>query len=50
MVKTTQRRATKIILVMRGISYEIRECCLTTQEIRRLKGHQIEVFKMLNGY
>ena len=32
-----------------NISYE-RECGLTTLETRRLRGDQIEVFKILNGY
>ena len=34
------------------ISYEMRlkECGLTTLEIRRLRGDKIEVFKILNGY
>ena len=27
-----------------------RECGLTTLETRRLRGDQIEVFKILNGY
>ena len=33
-------------------SYEMRlkECGLTTLETRRLRGDQIEVFKILNGY
>ena len=37
---------------MRDISYEERltECGLTTLETRRLRGDQIEVFKILNGY
>ena len=37
---------------LRDISYEMRlkECGLTTQETRRLRGNQIEVFKTLNGY
>ena len=26
------------------------ECCLTTLETRVLRGDQIEVFKILNGY
>ena len=36
----------------RNISYEMRlnECGLTTLETRRLRGDQIEVFKILNGY
>ena len=28
----------------------LKECCLTTLETRRLRGEQIEVFKILNGY
>ena len=46
-----QRRATKIILKLRDLSYEERliECGLTTLETRRLKGDEI-VFKTLNGY
>ena len=36
----------------RNISYEmhLKECGLTTLETRRLRGDQIEVFKILNGY
>ena len=36
----------------RDISYEMRlkECGLTTLETRRLRGDQIEVFKIFNGY
>jgi len=36
----------------RNISYEMRlkECGLTTLETRRVRGDQIEVFKILNGY
>ena len=36
---------------LRNISYEMRlkECGLTTLETRRLRGDQIEVFKILNG-
>ena len=47
-----QRRATKIIPELRDLSYEERlmECGLTTLETRRLRGDQIEVFKILNGY
>ena len=48
-----QRRATKIIPELRGISFEerLKECGLSTLETRRLRGDQIEVFfKILNGY
>ena len=47
-----QRRPTKLIPGLRDPTYEERlnECGLTTLETRRLKGDQIEVFKILNGY
>ena len=47
-----QRRATKIIPELRDLSYEehLTECGLTTLETRRLRGDQIDVFKILNGY
>ena len=47
-----QKRATKIIPELRYLSYEerLKECGLTTLETRRLRGDQIEVFKILNGY
>ena len=50
MLERVQRRATKIIPKL--ISYEMRlkECGLTTLETRRLRGEEIEVFKILNGY
>ena len=37
---------------LRDPSYEerLKECGLTTIETRRLRGDQIEVFKILNGY
>ena len=52
MLERVQRRATKMIPKLRNISYEmrLRECGLTTLETRRLRGDQIEVFKILNGY
>ena len=52
MLERVQRRATKMIPKLRNISYEMRlkECGLTTLETRRLKGDQIEVFKILNRY
>ena len=47
-----QRRATKMIPELRDLSYEecLKECGLTTLETRRLRGDQIEFFKILNGY
>ena len=46
-----QRRATKIIPELRDLNYENRLFqCLTTLETRRLRGDQIEVFKIVNGY
>ena len=51
-LERVQRRATKMVQKLRNISYEMRlkECGLTTLETRRLRGDQIEVFKILNGY
>ena len=42
----------KLLPKLRNISYEMRlkESGLTTLETRRLRGDQIEVFKILNGY
>ena len=47
-----QRRATKMISELRDLSYEerLKDCGLTTLETRRLRGDQIEIFKILNGY
>ena len=52
MLERVQRRATKIVPKLRNISYEkrLKECGLTTLETRRLRGDQIEVFKILNRY
>ena len=37
---------------LQNLSYEerLKECGLTTLETRQLRGDQIEVFKVLNGY
>ena len=45
-------RATTKIWKNFDLRYEerLRECGLTTLETRRLRGDQIEVFKILNGY
>ena len=52
MLERIQRRATKMIPELRDLSDEerLKECGLTTLETRRLRGGQIEVFKILNGY
>ena len=52
MLERVQRRATKIIPKLRNISYEmcLKECGLTMLETRRLRGDQIDVSKILNGY
>ena len=49
MLEKIQRRATKLIPALRDLIYEerLKECGLTT---RRLRGGQIEVFKISNGY
>ena len=41
-----------MIQEMRNLSYEerLKECGLTTLETRRLRGDQIYVFRILNGY
>ena len=51
-LERVQRRATNIIPELRDLSYEerLKECGLTTLETRRLRGDQIEVFEILNGY
>ena len=52
MLEKVQRRTTKLIPGLRDLSYEeiLKECGLTTLEMRRLRGDQIEVFKILNGH
>ena len=53
MLEKIQRRATKLIPGLRDLTYyeeRLNECGLTTLETRRLRGDQIEVFKILNGY
>ena len=52
MLEKIQRRATKLILALIDLRYEerLKECGQTTIETRRLRGDQIEVFKILNGY
>ena len=52
MLEKMQRGAIKLIPELRDLRYEerLKECGLTTLETRRLRGDQIEVFKILNGY
>ena len=52
MLDKIQRRATKLIPELRDLRYEerLKECGLTTIETSRLRGDQIEVFNILNGY
>ena len=47
-----QRRATKMNPELRELSYEehLKECGLRILETRRLRGDQIEIFMILNGY
>ena len=51
LLEKIQRRATKLIPGLRDLRYEerLKEYRLTTLETRRLRGDQIEVFKILNG-
>ena len=51
-LERVQRRATKMFPELRDLSYESRllQCGLTTLETRRLRGDQIELFKIVNGY
>ena len=52
MLEKIQRRATKLIPGLRDLRYEerLKECGLTILDRRRLRGDQIEVFKILTGY
>ena len=51
-MKKIQRKATKLIPGLSDLRYEerLKECGQTTLETRILRGDQIEVFKILNGY
>ena len=47
-----QRRATRLISEISQLSYEerLQKCRLTTLETKRIRGDQIEVFKIMHGY
>ena len=51
-LESIKRRATKMIPELRDLSYEshLLECGLTTLETRRLRGDNIEMFKIVKGY
>ena len=51
-LEKNQSRATKLNPGLTDLRYEerLKECGLKTLETRRLRGDQIEVFKILNGY
>ena len=52
-LERVQRRATRLISEISQLSYEerLQQCrLLTTLETRRIRGDQIEVFKIMNGY
>ena len=50
-LERVQRRATKLIPELRILSYEdrVQQCKLKTLETRRIRGDQIEVFKITHG-
>ena len=50
-LERVQRRATKLIPELRILSYEdrVQQCKFTTLETRRVRGDQIEVFKITHG-
>ena len=52
MLEKIKRRATKLIPGLRDLRYEerLKECGLTTLETRRLRGDQIDILKIFNGY
>ena len=50
-LERVQRRAIQLIPELRSLSYEdrVQQCKLTTLETRRVRGDQIEVFKITHG-
>ena len=51
-LERVQRRATRLISEISQLSYEerLQQCRLTILETRRIRGNQIEVFKIMQGY
>ena len=51
-LERVQRRETRLISEISQLSYEerLQQCRLTTLETRRIRGDQIEVFKIMHGY
>ena len=51
-LERVQRRATRLMSEISQLSYEerLQQCRLTTLETRRIRGDQIEVFKIMHGY
>ena len=51
-LERVQKRATRLISEISQLSYEerLQQCRLTTLETRRIRGDQIEVFKIIHGY
>jgi ribonuclease P/MRP protein subunit RPP40 len=51
LIEGVQRRATKLVVGMKGMSYEerLKFLDMTTLETRRVRGYLIEVFKILKG-
>ena len=52
LLKKVQKRATRLMIKDRSLSYEerLRRLGLTSLETRRLRGDLIEVFKILKGF
>ena len=50
-IENVQRKATRLVGSLRGLSYEerLRELKLPTTEYRRQRGRMIEIFKIING-
>jgi ribonuclease P/MRP protein subunit RPP40 len=51
LIEGVQRRATKLVLWTKGMSYEerLKFLDMTTLETRRIRGDLIEVFEILKG-